>query len=56
MINFNLPYGKWRNESPFVATAAYIDDYSRHFQVAVHNLEMNLQEERLKHKKRRRKK
>lgn len=56
MINFNTPYEKWRNESPFSASTAYIEDYSRHFKVAVQNLEMNLQEERLKRIKRRLKK
>jgi hypothetical protein len=51
MINFNLPSSKWQHESPFQATSAYIDDYSRHFKIALHNFDMNMQEERLKRKK-----
>ena len=56
MINFNLPkIPKWRHESPFLLTSAYIDDYSRHFDDAIQNLEMNLQEERLTKRRKKRK-
>jgi hypothetical protein len=36
-------------------TTAYVADYSRHFEDAVNNLEMNLQEERLRKKIKKRK-
>lgn len=59
MINFNTPRfrSKWQLVSPFIATASFVDDYNRHFNEALQNLEMNLQEERLtggKRSKRRR--
>ena len=53
MINFSLQKlsGKWKKVSQFSGPASiYVDDYFRHFHEALLNLELNLQEERLRKK------